>query len=222
MQSLTIDRKKYLAFKSNVQKSGEFMSKYTDEEIKNEPMFFRSSYEFVKKNCGPIMKEFLSKVPKEYHKNCIIDSRSHMLMKGFWPCIPGWHHDDVPRTLKNGQPNYHDEKNNAQFIMGLVNSHISPTEFVVGVIVLPDIKRKVYNKWHDIVEKQIENKELKTFKIKNDEILYFDNNSMHRCSPTTKFGWRWFARLTINSILKPENEMRQQVQIYLDDPTLGW
>jgi hypothetical protein len=217
-----INGKKSIIFESNIKRLGLYMNKFSQNEIKNEVMFYRSSYSFVKKNCGPIMKDFLSKVPKKFLKNCLIDSRSHMLMEGFWPCIPGWHHDDVPRTLPSGQPNYRHVANKARFITALVNSSICPTEFLVGKMILPDIKTKIYNKWDPIINKQIKNKTVESVKSTSDELIYFDNNTMHQCTRATSFGWRWFVRLTINSTLKPENEMRPQVQIYLNDYTIGW
>jgi hypothetical protein len=217
-----INGKKSIIFHSNIKKLGLYMNKFSEDEIKNEPMFYRSSYDFVINNCGPIMNDFLSKVPKKFLTNCLIDSRSHMLMEGFWPCIPGWHHDDVPRTLPNKQPDYRNINNNAKFIMALVNSSLSPTEFLIGNIILPDIKTKIYKRWNPIINKEINEKKINSIIIDNDELIYFDNNTIHQGTRATKFGWRWFVRLTVNSTLKPENEIRKQVQIYLDDYTIGW
>lgn len=62
--------------------------------IKNEPMFFSSSADYCIRNGGDITKHILTEIkecdiltPDEYN-SCIIDSRVHMLMPGWYPCIP--------------------------------------------------------------------------------------------------------------------------------------
>lgn len=39
-------------------------------------------------------------------------------MPGMFLAIPGWHHDNVPRTVNNGQPNYKDPQNHTDFVDG--------------------------------------------------------------------------------------------------------
>ncbi len=67
--------------------------KYNKSDLKSEPMLFRATREFARFVGGPLTKAFLNALDWE---DCLIDSRVHMLMPGMYPCIPGWHHDDVP------------------------------------------------------------------------------------------------------------------------------
>jgi len=62
------------------------MSKFTDEVIKTEPMFFRATYDYALKKGGPITKEFLSKLPEDFvenskRNNFLLDSRCT------WRCL---------------------------------------------------------------------------------------------------------------------------------------
>jgi hypothetical protein len=81
---------------------------FSIEMIKNEPMFFSADSDFVKEHGGPITRRFLASMPSDWiaARDLIWDSRSHMLMPGWYPCIPGWHLDDIPRTRPDGQPDH--------------------------------------------------------------------------------------------------------------------
>ena len=90
-----------------------FYNPVRDEEIENEPMLFSSSWDFAINNGGPLTHFIMGYISETvFHhsgnlgKNLypIIDTRSTMLMEGFYPCIPGWHCDGVPRHKRFQQP----------------------------------------------------------------------------------------------------------------------
>src|SRR5690348_15718886 len=110
---------------------------YPQETIKSEPMLFSSSVEFAVLNGGPITKEFVSKLPKDW-SDCIIDSRVHMLMPTWYPCIPGWHHDDVPRSREDGQPNYKNPEYHSEHIAAVVGD-CSLTAFIKSSVDVDDV-----------------------------------------------------------------------------------
>lgn len=87
---------------------GDYLPTFTDNEVKNEPMLFSCDRDASIALGGPITKAFLDSLYPEFlnHPDFILDTRVHMLMPGWFPCIPGYHHDDVPRNNTNGQPNY--------------------------------------------------------------------------------------------------------------------
>lgn len=109
-----------------------------NKRFEREVQLFQSDYKFAKqvvenRDC-PWTKEFLEELPEDWqNSNTRIDSRVHMLMPGWYPCIPGWHHDDVQRTRKDKQPDYFAENPiRAQHIMMLVGADVSATEFATG------------------------------------------------------------------------------------------
>jgi hypothetical protein len=157
-----------------------------------------------------------------------------MLMPGWFPCIPGWHHDDVPRTRSDGQPNYGPTEVRAQHIMALVGGSICPTEFASGEasLVEPDIGRVIYEDWHQQVETLVRNGVLKDAEAPSNRLIQFDDRTWHRGTAAVANGWRWFIRatryfdVTGRPIARPgprlANELRRQTQVYMSAVNAGW
>ncbi len=213
-------------FKSEIQ-LGSFLPDFTQEQIKNEIMLFNCDLFTATQLAGPITSVFLNTLPNDWKEapDLVIDSRVHMLMKDFFfPCIPGWHHDDVPRSSSNGQPNYHNPEYRSQHVMALANGEICPTQFALGEANFPEINSgQVYYKiWHPIVESKIQNGELELFSAPSNRLIFFDDRSWHQGIKAIGNGWRWFVRASRNTNRKPTNEIRRQVQVYLENPMDGW
>ena len=210
---------------------------YTELEVKNEPMLFNCDYEGATINGGPITQDFLNELPHEW-RQCrevplVIDSRVHMLMPGWYPCIPGWHHDDVPRTRSDGQPNYAPGQCRSEHIMALVNGDICPTEFAIGnrAFYEPELGRTIYADWHKEVEHACQIGELRRLSCPTNRLVHFDDRTWHRGTPTRANGWRFFIRASRyfdpdgNPIARGNartNEVRRQVQVYMDNVNAGW
>lgn len=216
-------------FKSSMNIGQSFLDEIIpDNDIKNEPMFFSSSFEYAYKNGGEITKSFLEKFAKHYNfsqGHAIFDSRSHMLMKGWYPCIPGFHHDDVEReTRADKQPNYENPIYRAQHCMGLVNGHICPTQFALGsqFFSYPKPGQIAYKIWHDEVERYIKKGQLDSANAPSNRLIFFDDRSWHQGTRAVFDGWRWFGRISWSTNRKIKNEIRKQVQVYLENPTEGW
>lgn len=203
--------------------------------VKNEPMLFSCDIPTALKLGGPITKTFvfslLADQPHLYDANVIIDSRVHMLMKGWYPCIPGFHHDDVPRLRSDGQPFYpsmEGETNTgyyfAEHALALVGDDICRTQFALGDAEFSDIKHGevCYKKWHPEVVEHLRTEKLKSYSCPMNQIVYFDARSWHQGVPSTGNGWRWFGRASWDTKRKPTNELRRQVQVYLEFPMEGW
>lgn len=174
-----------------------------------------------------LLKKFLDTIEKRFHNldDIVIDSRVHMLMPGWFPCIPGFHHDDVPRSGRNGQPNYFNPEYKSEHILALVNGDICATEFALGEIELPDVTEGIYYKqWHPMVEQAIKDGKLKSWQPKGNAIVYFDWQTFHQGVRATQNGWRWFCRVSWNTDRAKNctNEIRRQVQVYLEHPMEGW
>lgn len=193
--------------------------------VKNEPMLFNCDVAAALELGGPLTEAFVDGMLRlgEAWQEAVIDSRVHMLMPGFYPCIPGWHHDDVPRTRSDGQPNY-DAPISARHVMMLVNGEIAPTEFALGEFTLPEIPigQRVYEQWHPLVEKRLEAQPIRRWPAPSGLLIEFDWRTLHRGTAAVSNGWRFFIRASINTKRQPTNEVRRQVQVYLPTLNQGW
>lgn len=225
---MKIIEKRHLEFTSKIRIGQKLRKSYTQDNIKNETMLFNCDEDYAYKNGGPITKDFLEKlfIDSEWKdSNVVVDSRVHMLMPGWYPCISGWHHDDVPRTRIDGQPNYFlSPANDTQHCMCVVNSKVAPTEFALGTAEFPDVplNEKYYKNWHPLVENYIANGYLRKELVEDSMLTFFDCETWHQGVPAIENGWRFFIRATKNTGRKPTNEIRRQVQIYLPNPIEGW
>jgi hypothetical protein len=210
------------------------MAKYDEATVKNEPMLFNCDMASAMRLGGPITRQFCRQLPIDWHEEpLVIDTRVHMLMPGWYPCIPGWHHDDVPRTRSDGQPNYGPGQDRSAHIVALVNGDIAPTEFAVGAAEFqePDAGKVLYQEWHPRVERLLATGELRKMVARDRDMIMFDDRTWHTGVPAAAGGWRWFGRASryfdrsgacIPRRNERTNELRRQVQVYLADPFKGW
>lgn len=204
---------------------GESFSKFSEPVIKNEVMLFNCDWETAYILGGAPTREFLLALPKEWHsRSTIVDSRVHMLMPGWYPCIPGFHHDDVPRERSDGQPEYFNPSYRSEHAMVLYNGNICPTEFALGERTLEDVPlgSVYYKEWHPQIQLAIESGTLERFSAPENQIIYFDDRTWHQGTPAKANGWRLFIRASRNTGRKATNEVRRQVQVYLEHPMEGW
>lgn len=203
-------------------------------ELKNEPMLFNCDLGGASWLGGPITREFLSLLPEEWRQvPIVVDSRVHMLMPGWYPCIPGWHHDDVPRTRSDGQPNYSSGQCRSEHIAALVNGDICPTMFATGKahFAVPPLGHHIYSDWHQDVEWAIHDGALIPGSAPTNRLIRFDDRTWHRGVSAVANGWRFFIRASryfshdgtpIERGNKRTNEVRNQVQVYMDRINAGW
>lgn len=220
-------------FDSQIKIVGDFPCVWDKDILNKEPMFYKSHISFVRAHAGPVTNAFLDAIPDGW-EDSIIDSRVHMLMNGWYPAIPGFHHDDVPRPpvaegahfLTAGQPDYDTTSYFSEHLLGLVNAEVCPTEFAVGECTMPAIPGGglIYREWHNEVVRLLASGELQSVKATSGKIIQFDWQTFHQGTAAVGSGWRWFIRLTRNSdtVRAPKNEIRKQVQVYLEFPMEGW
>lgn len=202
---------------------GDTMRDFSQAEIKAEPMLFRCDFMHAMVLGGPITQAFLARTRPMWSVSMVVDTRVHMLMPGWYPCIPGWHHDDVPRTRADGQPNYRD-KRIAQHAMVLVGSESCCTEFAIGCASfrVPGRGSMVYGEWHGEIERAIGRGELERHRCHMNRVIEFDARTWHRGVEATGRGWRFFARASYGGSAKPVNEVRRQAQVYMSAVNAGW
>lgn len=216
-----------MKFNSAITDRGGFFCNFDQDEVKNEPMFFNCDIDFAHQHGGPITREFIENLPMDWlNDNPVLDSRVHMLMPNWYPCIPGWHHDDVPRSTPTGQPNYINPEYDSLHIMGMVNGEICPTTFIVGDVEVsePNINVRQYNIWNNEIENDWNEKGYQAVEAQSGRYIQFDRNAFHTGIKAKRGGWRWFIRLSRNTdrMNHITNEIRRQVQVYLEEPMAGW
>ncbi len=202
------------------------MYPFCQQKVKDEPQFFSASWDFAAERGGPITRDFLkhAAIAVGPRHDGIVDSRCHMLMPGWYPCIPGWHLDDVPRTRPDGQPDHCRPSYLSQHLCAVVGD-ASLTQFLAGRIELDDIpvgKGVCYGEWNTVINNRIANGQLKPNTIGDGNIVQFDWQTFHRGMPATKDGWRMFIRLSWNTKRPITNEIRHQTQVYLPAHEAGW
>ncbi len=209
--------------------------------VKHEPMFFQADWDYTIQHAGPITISFLNTAerylsqvginPYDPTCNAFLDSRVHLLMPGWWPCIPGWHHDDVERSTPDGQPNYRTASYRPEFLMGIVGSADCGTEFAAGHFDMsdPEDLPVVYKRWHEEVEGQVRRGndlpffQPRSFQVEPNLLYRFTDRSFHQGVPCRNTGWRWFGRITLgNPTVKPANEIRRNANVYMQNPMEGW
>lgn len=221
-------------FNSTIKELGLFAQEVDNTEIKNETMFFNSDLHFAYENGGKITKSFIDSLPEDWRENVVFDSRVHMLMSGWYPAIPGFHHDDVPRPdipvgqhfITAGQPDYENPRYKSEHILGLVNAEICPTVFAIGNIQLPKPEEGelIYRKWHPSILEALDHNIMNKVYAKDRTLIQFDCNTFHTGDKALSHGWRWFGRVSKNTdrVSKITNEIRVNAQVYLEFPMEGW
>lgn len=191
---------------------------------------FRASLAFARDNGGNITKKFVQHVIEArgtFDNTIVVDSRVHMLMRGWYPCIPGWHHDDVPRSGANNQPEY-DENVRAyrsKHIMMALDASDKPTlampQLLRGKVAVPwplDDQAVTYAVW----DAHINHTECGALTAGSGQIIRFDCDTFHRGMPAQQSGWRFFIRATWSTQQKAENKIRRNANVYVPWSTSGW
>lgn len=210
---------------SRVRLGPDVKGEWPTDIVKNEPMFYRAKFDFAWDHGGPLTQAFLLTLMNDSgHTNWSIDSKVAMLMKGWYPCIPGFHHDDVPRNTEGGQPNYVDATYRSSHAMMLIGDEISRTRFALGqgYFTPPEPGEITYKKWHPVVDSMLKGGTLNEYRVPMNRIVYFNDRSWHEGTPATGSGWRFFIRASTNTEMPIHNEIRKQVQVYLENPMEGW
>jgi len=208
------------------------MRDWSQQDIKDEPMLFNCDWYNAVTLGSNLTNDFLCELPDDWFNGpLVIDSRVHMLMPGWHTCIPGFHHDDVPRTLANGQPNYGDDQIRSEHILALVGGDICPTEFALGKYTFDIPEENVYKHLHGEVDTLCNEGVLSRFKVPSNKLVMFDDRAWHQGTEAVGNGWRFFIRASrhfapdgtrVQRPGKLANEVRKQVQVYMPAPFDGW
>lgn len=195
---------------------------FGEHVVRAEPMLFSADVRYASAHGGDLTNAFIKACGMDPIANdWIIDSKVCMLMPGMYPCIPGWHHDDIPRDRADGQPDYDNMSYRAEHVMAIIDKGTgSLTEFVSDAVEVKHVPvgKVVYREW----DKAINRLKPATWSVKSGQIVYFTGDDFHRGVPAVGHGWRWFIRASRNTKRPVMNEIRRQVQVYMPAVTSGW
>jgi hypothetical protein len=195
-----------------------------DIDLRKLPQLFRADMEFARAQGSEDLNYLLDHFKLSGHyKYVSMDCRTHMLMKGMYPCIPGWHCDDFYRTEDlQGQPDLENVGGVApQVHHMLILGDNSKTEFLAKNIDLPGtrdvqeqfgIEKPVYYQY----DRMLDELKPKTLFVNPGTIYTFGPTAFHRGQASTHNGWRFFLRVTESNHYEPKNELRYQTQVYTD------
>jgi len=193
-----------------------------------EPMLFGADGDFAYENGGALTKAFLEYLGEmeEGLDGMVIDSKAVLLMKGQFPCIPGWHLDDVWRNPNNNQPDFENAPYRSEHWMLLIGDP-SRTEFVVGDFETSAFDQATGNVYQ-VLHSEVVEKKPPTVKVNPGIIYKFTDIDIHRGTAATKSGHRFFIRATRRTgwkkwlNIQTRNQIRKQVQIYIPSEEMGW
>ena len=203
------------------------------KNIAKEPMLFSAGFNYAMKHGGGMTRMILREIdriqrqewsilqPPGRHVIPIIDTRVHMLMPGMWPAIPGWHCDHVPRKGIKQQPDLPEAdpmQKNYQVLITSCGS-LAPTIMLNQDIVVPFNYRNVYGPIDEYLSKK--EKKLSLVECLPGNLYQFTGQTLHRASMATRKGWRFFFRMSMLTTA-PANQIRQQVQVYVERAGQGW
>lgn len=191
----------------------------------NEARLLKSGLRFARDAGTPMLLDCLwvlrDHLDAQDWNQLVIDTRSHLLFEGHYPCIPGWHCDFVNRN-ENGviTPDPEIDKSVRHFICV---SHTPTTAFA------HNRNFELYDcppHWREISE-SINSTKPDIYQIEPGAIYEFDAQEIHKGVPATETGWRWFFRATLFPKGDPrrgdaENKIRKHVQVYLTSEHTGW
>jgi hypothetical protein len=202
-------------------------------EIHAETMFFGCSVEFIQDfdsggHMARIVLDELNRAGeldaakrycKKHGKHLVIDTRSHMLMPGMYPAIPGWHCDAYPRSHYGEQPNlYAALPDTPHYVVHVSdqNGGVSRTLYAAEPITVEIDEDRVWGSWHEAAERE----PIARVQYRDGEIVRMLQPTLHRAQRCYQKGWRWWFRMSA-FYKPPENAVRKQVQVYCTEGG-GW
>lgn len=221
-------------FNRNGYKVGKSIEQPTIEQIKNTPSLWNASLSDALKYGGELTRAAIGAMDLKFDKkHIIVDTKIHMLMPGFYPAIPGWHTDGVPRGVElnpvgKGAPNIQaqEEMSTTRFHL-LVTGEGCLTKFMNDTDVELEVPDTPDSKLYKMISDQVANRE-KEFNIveaPSCTAVEFDWWELHAGQAAKKHEWRFLIRVTETDHFEPQTDLRNiirtQQQVYVPE-SFGW
>ena len=188
------------------------------EALKDEKNFYQSSPKFVWDNGGPIARDFLDILYADGFEDTkwIIDQRVHHLQAGYYPAIPGYHLDWIPRKDKGTLPDLSVIPDYEHVV--LIVGETSLTEFVAEPFETL-VEYQTFEEYNDYIKKN----KLGTWSVRNGDMVHFTSGDWHRPVEAQQTEWRMLIRASrVDHVKQPTNQIRNQSQVYIPIQEASW
>ena len=208
----------------------------SDNEIKNTFGLWNASLDDAIRYGGEITRAAIQQMNLRHdRKNIIVDTKIHMLMKGWSPAIPGWHTDGAPRdNNKNpngsGKPDTFaqegDDHYNRYHILvtgtGCLTQYINQP---LAVYIPDEPSYDVYSIMSKDVSERLKLQPNMVSTMPSCTVMEFDWWDIHTGVVATKKEWRYLIRVCESDYYEPRTDLREvirmQSQIY-SPADFGW
>lgn len=216
-------------------KFGNVIEKPSQDDIKNTQGLWNASFDDAFRFGGDVTRAALQAMNiRGDKKHVVVDVKTHMLMPGMIPAIPGWHTDGVPRGGKtlspaSGAPHIHmQEGTESPRYHLLVVGGDCPTKFIASRNInlqtenLPNLYAGISSQ----VCEMNNNGLLDTYDAPDGQVVEWDWWELHTAQQARAPGWRYLIRVTETDYLEPQSDLRlvlrNQQQVYLPTEKFGW
>lgn len=211
---------------------GNKIDKPSQDEIKNTQGLWNASFEDAIRFGGDLTRSALQAMNiRGDRKHIVVDVKTHMLMPGMIPAIPGWHTDGVPRggsmSPAKGEANIQmQEGAESPRYHLLVVGGDCPTSFLKNRQVSISIGQG--NLYEQVSHQVISGLDcvLEAYDAPDAQVIEWDWWELHTAQPARAPGWRYLIRVTETDYLEPQKDLRQvlrnQQQVYLPSKEFGW
>lgn len=189
-------------------------------ELQNEQPMYQASMAFAHEQGGPITRAFIEKLPFKLSDNVLVDIRVHSLQKGYYPAIPGYHLDWLPRT-KDGENPVIDVIPDYDHVV-MILAETSLTEFVAEPLSLLLPEEKPFEWANDEIKRWTSVGKLDTKHVVNGDMVRFTSRDWHRPVAAEKNEWRFLIRASRIDHRKPSNKLVNQSQVYIPIKEASW
>lgn len=214
---------------------GNKIEKPSQDDIKNTQGLWNASFDDAFRFGGDVTRAALQAMNiRGDKKHIVVDVKTHMLMPGMIPAIPGWHTDGVPRGGKSlspasGAPHIHmQEGTESPRYHLLVVGGDCPTKFIASRNInlvtenLPNLYAGISSQVCEMDDKGL----LDTYDAPDGQVVEWDWWELHTAQQARAPGWRYLIRVTETDYLEPQKDLRlvlrNQQQVYLPTEKFGW
>ncbi|QYC52552.1 hypothetical protein [Salmonella phage SSBI34] len=222
-----------MKFNRGVVKFGNKIEKPSQDDIKNTQGLWNASFDDAFRFGGDLTRAALQAMNLHGdRKHIVVDVKTHMLMPGMIPAIPGWHTDGVPRGGKmspaKGEPNIHmQEQASSPRYHLLVVGGDCPTKFIHSRNL--NLNVDVPNLYTGISSQVAEMEQqgfIDAYDAPDGQVVEWDWWEIHTAQQARAPGWRYLIRVTETDYLEPQTDLRlvlrNQQQVYLPTEKFGW
>lgn len=210
----------------------------SQDAVESSPSLRRASIENALLFGGPLVRAALQTCPLRGNTpHVLVDTKVTFLMPGWFPAIPGWHTDGVPRGMRKdpagtGEPDLIEQERLS--MLGIIPSFHT---VAFGASSLPRFlaepldldlahgqDRELYAEMSRLVEETVlpDSGPDALVPYEEGQWLTWDWWNIHSATPASERGWRLLLRVTESSVPPSDTGfVRPQNQVYV--PTrIGW